>query len=546
VTDCAATAGGFNFLTVSVYNMVNHGLPRQANSTFWLGMLPLSTLTGKLNDGLLANLPSDSSGVDEIAPLPFFKEAVPFFLVSVALEVVLTLLRGKSWYNYQDTISSLSAGLLNQTAGAILRYAAIFPYTYIHEHYKVADLSEHRILLWVITFVGIDLGYYWFHRYAHEISFLWGFHEIHHSSEEYNLSTALRQTIYAGLDGFVFYLPLAPFVPVDISNTHKAFNLLFQFWIHTRHIPKLPWPIELIFNTPSHHRVHHGRNPWCVDCNYGGTLIVWDRLFGTFHEEDETDPITYGIIPPLVDWDPLEAQAHHHIDMAKRMVKSPLTQAWKYIVSGPGWIFVTPRKPGADGDVPAPYWKSLPIPEIGHKFNPTKTPVRSLPPAIIAFSALSFVVVAVSFFAFTAVPLSKRDWVETALYVAYMAWTVWDMGALHSRWMVSVPLEFVRCLATSVGLVLLWHWSGPLPSTSTEFMDGLEVALASFEASSRLAQLAIVVHAAMAMVSLMVLPCIISPRPDELARWKAEDEAFQALNAQTFAERTSAESKKHR
>lgn len=242
------TTGGLHFLVVSATNMIFHGLPTNSSHLLYSVSFPLQKfLFGRVNDDLLQSLQADSRGVVEVAPLPFFQEALPFFVISVALEILLGLLRGKGhYYNYQDTVSSLSAGLINQTTGVLFRSVAIFPYMYIHKHYRLADLSFDNTLTWFVAFIGIDFGYYWFHRAAHVVncafvpswrgrsaafsptrvssSGFWAMHEIHHSSEEYNLSTALRQTIFAGVDGFMFYLPLAPFLPVEVRGHHHEYH----------------------------------------------------------------------------------------------------------------------------------------------------------------------------------------------------------------------------------------------------------------------------------------------------------------------------------
>jgi len=138
------------------------------------------------------------------------------------------------------------------------------------------------MLTWVVMFVVVDFCYYWFHRLAHEWNWSWASHSVHHSSEEYNLSTALRQGTFQPLCSWLFFLPLAliGFSP-RLFSIHVQFNTLYQFWIHTKLLPKLGW-LEYIINTPSQHRVHHGRNPYCIDKNYAGTLCIWDRMFGTF------------------------------------------------------------------------------------------------------------------------------------------------------------------------------------------------------------------------------------------------------------------------
>ena len=199
-------------------------------------------------------------------------------------------------------------------------------YIWIHERYKLSFyLPWNSALTYWITFLGVDFGYYWIHRLAHgnnhrylvcivfsfsrslEVNLFWATHQTHHSAENYNLSTAFRQGVFQPFFAWVFYLPLAFIVPPQIFLVHAQMNLLFQFWVHTEVISSLG-PLELIFNTPSHHRVHHGRNPYCIDKNYGGVLIVWDRLFGTFAAERKGEEIAYGLVYSSVSFDPLKIQ----------------------------------------------------------------------------------------------------------------------------------------------------------------------------------------------------------------------------------------------
>jgi sterol desaturase/sphingolipid hydroxylase (fatty acid hydroxylase superfamily) len=198
-------------------------------------------------------------------------------------------------------------------------------YVWVHERYQLPFcLPWNSPLTYWITFLGIDFSYYWFHRFAHgsknccvvynvffssslEVNIFWATHQTHHSAENYNLSTALRQGFFQTLFAWTFYLPLAFIVPPPMFLVHMQMNLLFQFWVHTEVISNLG-PLEFIFNTPSHHRVHHGRNPYCIDKNFGGVLIVWDRLFGTFAVERKSEEIAYGLVYSPVSFDPLKIQ----------------------------------------------------------------------------------------------------------------------------------------------------------------------------------------------------------------------------------------------
>jgi hypothetical protein len=184
--------------------------------------------------------------------------------------------------------------------------------------------------------VGVDFLYYWFHRFGHEVNAGWAAHVVHHQSEEYNLTVALRQGAFQQLFSWVFYLPLALLgFPPLVFLTCSALNTLYQFWIHTRLVGRLG-PLEWVMNTPSHHRVHHGRNPKYIDRNHAGVFIVWDRLFGTFKQEDE-EPV-YGITTPLRSFDPLRAHFQHWLALARMAARTPRwLDRLKVFVKPPGW-----------------------------------------------------------------------------------------------------------------------------------------------------------------------------------------------------------------
>jgi alkylglycerol monooxygenase len=178
------------------------------------------------------------------------------------------------------------------------------------------------------------------HRASHDINLIWSGHIPHHSSEQYNYSTALRQGVFEGpLTGIAYWFVAIIGVPHEVANLHMQFDLVFQFFVHTKFIGKLPAPIEYIFNTPSHHRVHHGTNPIYIDKNYGGILIIWDRIFGTYQEEEET--VVYGVVRPLKTWSPLYANFHYLYDVLRaawnRYKKASLSSAMSFLFRGPGW-----------------------------------------------------------------------------------------------------------------------------------------------------------------------------------------------------------------
>ncbi|MBK5526850.1 sterol desaturase family protein [Pseudomonas sp. TH06] len=247
--------------------------------------------------------------------MDFILYAVPFFLVLIAFELLADRWRGVSNYRLADAVNSISTGVLSTTTGLLTKGVGLVTYAFTLEHLALFRLSADSFWVWAFAFVLYDFCYYWLHRLGHERNILWAAHSVHHQSEEYNLSTALRQTSSGFLLGWIFYLPMAVLgVPLLVFVSVAALNLLYQFWVHTKHIPKLGW-FEWCFVTPSNHRAHHAQNALYMDRNYGGVFILWDRLFGTFQEEDDNEPVIFGVTTPLASWNPLWANLQFYAQL---------------------------------------------------------------------------------------------------------------------------------------------------------------------------------------------------------------------------------------
>ncbi len=243
--------------------------------------------------------------------------AIPFFAILIAAEAFWSYRKDLHQYDdRKDTWNNIFMGFMSVVFGALfgLVTGAIYLLAYELAPYK---FPPNAWWSWVILFFVDDLAYYIFHRVSHESRLFWNFHVVHHSSEQYNLSVAVRQSWFGGSVLWLFYAPimLLGFAPWMFAIMH-GFNLIYQFWIHTKLIDKLG-PLEYIFNTPSHHRVHHGVNNPYLDKNYAGVLIIWDRLFGSFVEETETP--RYGIIKPLKSYNALWANTHAWFEMAAEL-----------------------------------------------------------------------------------------------------------------------------------------------------------------------------------------------------------------------------------
>jgi alkylglycerol monooxygenase len=243
-----------------------------------------------------------------MSPSQIIVLVTPVFLLLIAAEFAWGRRNGRNTYRLNDTINSLSLGMLSETTKVFTRLLRVGIYGAAYSTFSLLPIEAARSFWlswpgWLLALLFYDLCYYWLHRAGHECGLFWAAHVVHHQSQDYNLSTALRQTSSGALVGWVFYLPMAiAGVPPLVFGTVALIDLLYQFWVHTEHVGKLGW-FDRWFCSPSNHRVHHAVNDGYLDRNYGGVLIVWDRLFGSFREEDE--PCVYGTRSPLESWDPL-------------------------------------------------------------------------------------------------------------------------------------------------------------------------------------------------------------------------------------------------
>ncbi len=241
--------------------------------------------------------------------------AIPFFALAIVIELVYGIVTGRNTYRLNDAAGSLFMGTLSQARRFVTLGVGGYVYYLITAYFSLPLMDTSFWLTWVLAFVVYDFCYYWLHRISHERTILWASHVAHHQSEDYNLSTALRQTSTGFLLGWIFYIPMYLLgIPAEVVVTVGALNLIYQFWVHSEHIPKLGW-YEWVFVTASNHRVHHGQNDAYLDRNYGGVFILWDRFFGTFQEELDEEPCIYGIRGPLRSFNPVKANLHIYIDM---------------------------------------------------------------------------------------------------------------------------------------------------------------------------------------------------------------------------------------
>lgn len=264
--------------------------------------------------------------------------AVPFFLITVILESYFVFKQHRDFVETKDSLTSIGLGLGNLFIGLLTKSVIYVSYFYVYDHWRIFDLSIAWWWVWVFAFFADDFTYYWFHRISHEVRYFWASHMVHHSSPKYNLAAALRQTWTGNLSGaFLFYiwillLGVHPFIVFFFQQI----SLLYQYWIHTELIKKMPAWFEYFFNTPSHHRVHHGTDLDYLDTNYAGILIIWDRMFGSFQQENQRPH--YGLTKQIESYNPAKIAFYEWVQIVKDIFHSKsLSAAWKYVIGPPGW-----------------------------------------------------------------------------------------------------------------------------------------------------------------------------------------------------------------
>jgi sterol desaturase/sphingolipid hydroxylase (fatty acid hydroxylase superfamily) len=361
--------------------------------------------------------------------------SIPIFFGLMSIELVYETITKKRTYRLNDAITNINLGALNQISGIFTKVISIGIYTVVFEFFAITRLPIGWITF-IVLFVLYDLCFYWSHRMAHTVSLFWGGHVVHHQSEDFNLTVALRQSSTAFIWSFPFYLPLAVlgFDPIQFL-TVGAFNLLYQFWIHTEHIGKIGW-LEYIINTPSHHRVHHGRDPKYIDKNYAGVFIVWDRMFGTFKEEEERP--TYGITKSLNSWNPLYANFAHYIDLYNYVKQSKSWSDTKNMLfKQPGWL------PNYLGGVQTP---SIPTLDF-HKYN---ADVSFLWAKLYIFVQFIGLMVVTALFLFT-----YKDY-SYSIIIGSLFWIIWStimLGMLfESRTNFLITSEILRLIFLPFGV----------------------------------------------------------------------------------------------
>lgn len=365
--------------------------------------------------------------------------SIPLYFLLIGFELVYQLIKKAKIYRTNDAISNISCGISSQVTNAIWGVLSVAMYQFVYTNLAITEIPN-TWWSYLVLFLLVDLCYYWFHRASHEINFLWNTaHVVHHQSEDYNLSVALRQSSFGGVFSMVFYLPLAligfnayAFLAV------KGINLIYQFWIHTEAIEKMPRWFEYVFNTPSHHRVHHGRNPKYIDRNHAGTLMIWDRMFGTFQAEEERP--TYGVTKPTNTWNPVWANVLPIVDMTNQVKATPgFWNKLKVLFYKPGWQ-------------PAELGGYQMAPEVDKKTYRKYDVHPHMPMIRYVFVQFVLVLTFTALFLFTH---KNYDFYSKLALAGFIMWSIGQLGILMENRKSWVPSEYVRLLASTAIIVFL-------------------------------------------------------------------------------------------
>ncbi|MEY4955917.1 MAG: hypothetical protein RL409_174 [Gemmatimonadota bacterium] len=421
--------------------------------------------------------------------MTIIQASIPLFFASLAIELVWTHRRGQPFSRLNDSIADVSCGVLSQLAGIFDKALTLGVFVWVAAHASVQQwlplipawpdrsalitgegalgfaIDAPALLSWAVTFFLVDLCYYWSHRMSHEVNLLWAGHVVHHQSEEYNLSVALRQATIGKLFTWIFYLPLALIgVPWRLFVTCYGINLIYQFILHTRAVGKLGAPIEGVMNTPSHHRVHHGVNPKYQDRNYAGVFIVFDKWFGTFEVEDDAEPVVYGTTKPLESWNPVAAnlQVFRYLWQDLKQI-SRWSDRVRLVFGRPGW-----RPAELGGPI-------MPAPVSVHSVQKFDPPV---PRPLAGYGLLQFVLATSAAVALlrNAATLPKQEAAAMAFLVMV---SLVGVAGIFERAKWTWPLESARlisfvviggALVATQSPLAMWGWASIVLSVGSLFM----------------------------------------------------------------------------
>lgn len=375
--------------------------------------------------------------------------SIPIFFLLIGLELIWDAYqrrkKGNGVYRLNDAVTNISCGIVDQVTGVFAKVFTLGAYTAVF--HLVQSFWPHEIpnhwSMWALCFIGNDFFYYWAHRLSHQVNLLWTGHVVHHQSEDYNLSVALRQGAFQKIFTFWVYFPLAIIgFPPEWFLLSGAINLLYQFWIHTEAVKDMGW-LENILNTPSHHRVHHGRNPKYIDKNHAGVFIIWDRLFGTFQKEEEHP--TYGITIPVNTFNAVEAHTAPFKLLWKDVKSIPsFGDKIRYLMKPPGWY---PESLG--GFKPAPE-----IPSNMKKYD------VEIPIQIHYYIIVQYIIalVVTSLFLFN---LGKIGNLDKGIFIVFILYYLVSIGTVLNGKNAAKLTEAIRIIALGIAAWWMSQWLNP-------------------------------------------------------------------------------------
>jgi sterol desaturase/sphingolipid hydroxylase (fatty acid hydroxylase superfamily) len=372
--------------------------------------------------------------------------AVPVFVSAIVVEFVIDRARRTQYYHLADAINNLSCGIASTGMRVFFGFLGLFVYEWLLLHAAPFHLSAGSWITWVFALVFYDFCYYWQHRFGHTVGLFWATHSVHHQSEEFNLTTALRQPGTGAFTMWIFYIPMALCgIPVSVFLLTGVIQLFYQFWPHTRLIGRLGF-LDRWIQTPSNHRVHHAQNDIYLDKNYVGIFLLWDRLFGTFQEERDEEPCIYGVRGQLKSWNPVWANLHYWWLMAMDCWHA---QSWldklRVWIAPPGW-----RPP----DVAARFPKA--------PYDPYRDFSRFDPPRNLALSvyvSVQFLAIMAANSHFLALLAKQGNWSNAAYFAFLLGSLVCLGGVLESR-REFLRLEAIRMAGIAVAAGVGGGWFG--------------------------------------------------------------------------------------
>ncbi len=344
--------------------------------------------------------------------------ATPVFFLLIGIEWWIGRRRGRDTWRLNDALNSIGLGVMSQLTGVFSALLTLGIYTFVFRHAAPWQLPTDAAWVWVVGLVFYDFCCYWHHRFGHTIALFWAAHVVHHQSEDYNLSTAPRQTSSGWIGGWAFYLPMALLgFPPLVFGVVALIDLLYQYWVHTQQIGKLGW-FDRWFCAPSNHRVHHAVNDPYLDKNYGGIFIVRDRMFGSYAEEDDAVPCVYGTRGPLRSWNPVWANLHNYADLAKDCWRaSNRGDRFRVWFKHPGW---------RPADVAATWPKPAFDLRAVERFDPPMTRAAQ----VAAVAVFGLLLGATTLFLWNA---HRLTWPEQLASAAGVVALLWLVGRLSER-----------------------------------------------------------------------------------------------------------------